>query len=88
MEGRLWLLLDKEKKKIGAGPGLQEKRQFVFLASQALWKSRHFVYVRALIMRKILRSTGCAMQYWGITLNDLICLETLGELFTYRVGIS
>ena len=25
--------------------------------------------MRALIIRKILLSTGCAMQYWGITLT-------------------
>ena len=54
-------------------PGLaSEKKADVSFSQVMLYgKSRHFVYVRALIMPKILRSTGCAMQYWGITLKDI-----------------
>ncbi len=32
-------------------------------------KSRHFLNVRALNTRKIMRNTGCTMQYQGMTLR-------------------
>ena len=53
-------------------PGLASEKKGDMSFSQVNFagKSRHFVYVPALIMRKILRSTGCAMQYWGITLKQ------------------
>ena len=53
-------------------PGLASEKKGDVCFSQVKFygKSRHFVYVRALIMRKILRSTGCAMQYKGITLRE------------------
>ena len=52
-------------------PGLASERKGDLSFSQVklYGESRHFVYVRVLIMRKILRSTGCAMQLWGITLK-------------------
>ena len=68
-------------------PGLasEKKGDVSFLQVKLYGKSRHFVYVRALIMRKILRSTGCAMQYWGIT---FICAPPLLRVFGLCHGPS
>ncbi len=55
------------KKMIPVGPGtrLRENNDLSLLRANAshIKKSRHFLNVCTLITHKIMRSTGCALQY-------------------------
>ena len=81
MEGRLWLLSNKEKKYIGAGPRFREKRRCVFLANQALSMERAailFLYARNLVPRVFV--PYCAGFTKRATLQSSVTRSTLISL--------
>ncbi len=65
---------------IGLGTRLRENDDLSLLRAKPYRKSRHFLIVRALITRKIMRSKGCAMQYRGINLMKIF-LQKIGTYF-------